>query len=72
MEKNITNLWVAYDMRATSGDTDDASVLVASDNPISEREIRQSYGQGVIYKYDVKSTKNQNELINESLVQVVA
>jgi len=61
------HLWVLYDERAASGDTDDATVLCCA-NSLAEarRDKRQMFPTAVIYEYDVDT--DGKTLINERVV----
>jgi len=64
----MSRSYVVYDMRAALGDTDDAAVLGAfgHERP-SRREIRECFGEGVLFSY-----RDQNgELVDEILEAII-
>lgn len=65
-------MFIVYDGRAISGDTDDAAVLVADDTLREARKdarmFARDYGEVAIYEYDVNGT----ELVNERFVERVS
>lgn len=63
----MSKMYVAYDSRASYQDTDDCSILVATDSKKEARGVCKMYGGGVIYSYDDKN----GELINETHVETV-
>jgi hypothetical protein len=56
-------LWVVYDGRAETMDTDDCLVYVSCDSlPEARQYVKEDFPDGVIFRYDIKD----NELTNET------
>lgn len=67
----MANLWIIYDGRAASGDTDDASIFEACE---SRRDLKQALFNwrdydAVLFEYDTNdSDPNDREAKNERMI----
>ncbi len=61
----MKHLWIVYDERAETEDTDDCAVLEACS---SEQEAMHQAQPGIVFKYDVKPAKPRDELVNETRI----
>lgn len=59
----VKHLFIVYDERAISGDTDDAQVF---ESDTTESKALKSPFLGYVYRYDIKEP---NELVNETFIR---
>ena len=56
-------IYLLYDMRAYTGDTDDANVLsVSSTMDEALDDAKELYGEGVVYRYRTEGDELKDEL----------
>jgi hypothetical protein len=58
-------LWIVYDERAMTTDTDECAVLETCS---SETEAMQKALAGVVFRYTIKRRSDTDELINETKI----
>lgn len=60
-------VFIVYDQRAASGETDAAMVMVACDSLREARSYRKTFPGCVVYEYDLVG----DEAINEQFVEIL-